>query len=97
MNLLTRTSIENRSRRSARPPPVILPSDGAGLEIRVYNQMMPYTPSLLLGSCRDATDGRGTKASKKKGRTQSKNLKRVAAGKKQPFQLNGVPFLGAIL
>ena len=83
MNLLTGKSMQNRSSRSARPPSVILPSDGGGLQIRVYNQMMPYRPPLFIDSWRDATDGRGQS---KESKNPIKKGKRVAAGKKQPFQ-----------
>ena len=63
----------------------------------MYNQLqlMPYRPPLFIGSWRDATDGRGSKASKKKGRTQSKKGKGLLREKNSPF--NGVPLLNAIL
>ena len=43
--------------------------------------MMPYRPPLFIDSWRDATDGRGTKARKKKVITQSKKGKRLLPGK----------------
>ena len=48
--------------------------------------MMPYRPPLFIDSWRDATDGRGTKASKTKVITQSKKEKGLLSGKREPFQ-----------
>ena len=42
MNLLTGKSMQNRSRRNARPPPVTLPSDGVGLQIRALQSTSIY-------------------------------------------------------